>query len=104
MYVINNKILWLSRLPVHGFLLPRNTFKSSKSYNNKKAKTQNQQFYDPSVTFGVEAGDKSGQLYMKSYYFPIHSKALKSVIKEIKAKNPISVNYDPSLNHRGIRG
>ena len=41
---------------------------------------------------------------MLSQYLLIHSEAIKATIKEIKAKTPKQLVYDPSLTHKGELG
>ena len=73
-----------------------------------KAKTQNQLFYDPSLTHKGGRGVKlTGYLHsphMLSQYLLIYSEAIKATIKEIKAKTQNRLFYDPSLTHKGQSG
>ena len=41
---------------------------------------------------------------MLSQYLLIYSEAIKATIKEIKAKTPNQLFYDPSLTHKGGSG
>ena len=67
--------------------------------DKRKKKTENLQFYDPSLIIRVARGKSdqlldSGSLYMDSFVLLMHSKAVKAIIKEDNLQF-----YDPSLTH-----